>query len=161
MKKVNQQEIGEVERKSPKGKYWSHRKNISVALGREPESTDLLKRHPFDVALIRIPPGASVCPYHTHSAQWELYVVVSGRGAARDESGTTEVGPGDAFIYMPGEAHKLSNAGDEDFVYYIVADNPIGESCYYPDSKKWGVDGPSGDWVLIRGENIDYFDGEE
>jgi uncharacterized cupin superfamily protein len=160
MKKVNVEDIKAVERKSPKGKFHSLRKNISEALGRDPESLDLLKRHPFDVALIRIPPGALLCPYHLHSAQWELYVVVSGRGEVRDESGTTEVRAGDAFIYLPGEAHQLGNSGDEDFVYYIVADNPHGESCYYPDSKKWSVVGASGR-VIIRGEQTDYFDGEE
>jgi uncharacterized cupin superfamily protein len=161
MKIVNAHEVTEVERKSPKGKFHSFRKNISQALGREPDSFDLLKRHPFDVALVRIPPGAALCPYHSHSAQWELYVVLSGRGSARDESGTTEVRAGDAFLYLPGEAHQLSNSGDEDFVYYVLADNPFGESCYYPDSQKWAVDGLGGEGFIIRGEVVNYFDGEE
>ena len=42
---------------------------------------------------------------------------------------------------------------------YIVADNPIGESCYYPDSKKWLVRSPES--TLIRSEPLDYYDGEE
>ena len=25
---------------------------------------------------------------------------------------------------------------------YVVADNPMGESVYYPDSQKWGVRSP-------------------
>jgi uncharacterized cupin superfamily protein len=160
MEKVNVQDVSEVERKSPKGKFLSFRKNISEALGRDPESLDLLKRHPFDVALVRIPPGAALCPYHLHSSQWEMYVVVSGRGDVRDESGTTEVQAGDAFLFKPGEAHSLSNSSQEDFVYYVVADNPHGESCYYPDSQKWSVVGAKGR-LIIRGEKTDYFDGEE
>jgi uncharacterized cupin superfamily protein len=161
MKKVNLQDVPEVERRSPHGKFHSFRRNISEALGREPDSADLLKRHPFDLALIRIPPGASLCPYHSHSAEWEMYVVVAGVGDARDESGIHQVIAGDAFLYAPGEAHQLSNTGVEDFVYYVLADNPVGGSCHYPDSQKWSVYGPSGERFFVRGEAVDYFDGEE
>src|SRR5438445_29256 len=83
MRKVNLKDIPEKERKSPKGKFGRASKNISVALGREPESLDLSKRHPFDLALVRIPKGKSLCPYHAHSAESELYLVVSGRGSNR------------------------------------------------------------------------------
>ena len=160
MHKINLSEVNEQERKSPKGKYHSYRKDISIALGREAESLDLSKRHPFDLALARVPPGASYCPYHAESAQFEFYLVVSGRGKVRDESGTTDVGPGDAFFFAPGEAHQTSNEGAEDFVYYVIADNPIGDSCYYPDSKKWSVQRPPGN-VIVKGSETNYFDSEE
>ena len=61
MRKVNLSEVTEGERKSPKGKFHSYRKEISVALGRDPDSLDLGKRHPFDLMLTRVPPGASYC----------------------------------------------------------------------------------------------------
>ena len=70
-----------------------------------------------------------------------------------------EIEPGDAFIFQPGEPHQLINDGAEDLIFYVVADNPIGESCYYPDSKKWSVRSP--ERRIIRSEDIDYFDGEE
>ena len=124
MRKINLKDVAEQERKSPKGKFQRRTKNISIALGRQPESLDLSKRHPFDLALVRIPKGKYLCPYHAHAAETELYLVVSGRGSIRDKGGTTEVGPGDAFLFQPGEAHQLSNAGKEDFVYYVIADNP-------------------------------------
>src|SRR5215468_11609602 len=107
MRKVNLKDVPEQERKSPKGKFGRISKNISVALGREPESLDLTERHPFDMALVRIPKGRTLCPYHAHAAESELYLVVSGRGNVRDKDGTTEVGPGDAFLFQPGEAHQL------------------------------------------------------
>ncbi len=88
MRKVNLKDIPEQERKSPKGKFGRASKNISIALGREPESLDLSKRHPFDLALVRIPKGKSLCPYHAHAAESELYLVVSGRGSVRDKDGT-------------------------------------------------------------------------
>lgn len=94
MRKINLAEVTENERKSPKGKYHGRYKEISLALGRERDSLDLSKRHPFDLALLRIPAGGAHCPYHAHSAQSELYLVVSGRGNVRDSAGTTEVSPG-------------------------------------------------------------------
>src|SRR6266699_2164342 len=118
MRKVNVKDIPEQERKSPKGKFHKFVKNISIALGREPESLDLGKRHPFDLALVRIPKGKSYCPYHAHSAESELYLVISGRGSVRDKNGSTIVTEGDAFFFQPGEAHSLATAGVVDFVYY-------------------------------------------
>jgi len=166
MLKVNLKDIPEQERKSPKGRFGRTSKNISIALGREPGSLDLAKRHPFDLALVRIPKGKSLCPYHAHSAESELYLVVSGRGSVRDENGITEVGPGDAFFFQPAEAHQLSNAGNEDFVYYVIADNPrsggaTGDSCFYPDSGKWAVVNEELEEVIVKGNETDYFDGEE
>jgi uncharacterized cupin superfamily protein len=162
MRKVNLSEIKEQERKSPKGKFHKHSKEISIALGREPESLDLAKRHPFDVMLTRVPPGKSFCPYHAESAQFEFYIVVSGRGKVRDEKGgVEEVKAGDAFYFAPGEAHQLSNESSEDFVYYVIADNPMNDSCYYPDSKKWAVHTPPDGMIIVKGSETDYFDGEE
>ncbi|MDQ6765497.1 MAG: cupin domain-containing protein [Verrucomicrobiota bacterium] len=161
MHKVNLQDIPEDGRRSPKGKYQRYQKEISVALGRDPKSLDLDKRHPFDLALERIPAGKSYCPYHAEGAQWELYLVISGRGAVRDASGMTEVCAGDAFLFKPGEAHQLSCAGEEDFVYYVIADNPIGDSCFYPDSGKFAVRKEGDETVIVKGAETDYFDGEE
>jgi uncharacterized cupin superfamily protein len=161
VQKVNLAEIKEGERQSPGGKFGARYKEISIALGRDPQSSDLDKRHPFDLMLAHIPPGKSLCPYHAESAQWELYLVVSGRGKVRHANGTTEVSAGDAFVFKPGEAHQLSCAGDEDFVYYVVADNPVGDSCYYPDSGKWAVRKEGDENAIIKGHETHYFDGEE
>ena len=161
MKKVNLAEINEQERKSPKGKYHKYVKDISIALGRERESLDLAKRHPFDLAQVRIPAGKSYCPYHLHAAETEMYLVVAGRGTVRDASGTTEVEAGDAFFFGPGEAHQLSNAGEEDFVYYVIADNPRGDSCYYPDSGKAVVIKEGAEEIIAQVTEADYFEGEE
>jgi uncharacterized cupin superfamily protein len=161
MRKVNLRDIEERVRQSPKGKYGRRSKDISIALGREPESLDLMKRWPFDLALVSIPKGKMLCPYHSHSAESEHYLVVSGRGKVRDKEGWTEVGAGDAFFFGPGEAHQLGNAGEEDFVYYVIADNPRGDMCHYPDSGKFAVWKEGNDEVIVKGTDADYFDGEE
>lgn len=160
MKKINLKEIETSERQSPKGKYRKFVKDISIALGREPESFDLRKRHPFDVAQVRIPPGASYCPYHAHVGETEFYLVISGSGIVRDELGKSEVRAGDVFIFHPHEAHQLSNNGPEDFVYYVVADNSPGDTCYYPDSGKWAVPARDRD-IILREQATDYYEGEE
>ena len=161
MNKVNLSEVTEHERRSPKGRFHKFYRELSVALGREPDSLDLEKRHPFDLMLTRIPPGAAFCPYHVESAQWELYLVVSGAGKVRSVAGVAGVGPGDVFVFKPGEAHQLFNEGPEDFVYYVIADNPVGDSCYYPDSGKYSVLKEPGRNVIVKGPETDYFDGEE
>ncbi len=104
-------------------------------------------------------PGKAAYPYHSHSAQWEFYHVISGNGKVRDAEGSTPIVSGDAFIFKPGEPHQLINDGAEDLIVYVVADNPFGEAHFYPDSGKWGV--PIPERRLLRSENLDYFDGEE
>ena len=159
MKKINTNDLEETPFKSPKGKFEYAYKELSVALGRDPESTDLEKRHPFDVALCRIPPGRKNFPYHAHSAQWEFYHVISGCGTVRDEAGETKIETGDAFVFKPGEPHQIINDSEADLTFYIIADNPLGEHCWYPDSKKWFVSLP--ECSLIASDPLDYFESEE
>ncbi len=158
MKKINSEQLEELSWTSPQGKFKGAGKDISEALGWDPNG-DARARHPFALEILRIAPGQTPYPYHSHSAQWEFYHVIAGEGSVRDESGQTPIARGDAFIFGPGEAHQLINNGAHDLILYVVADNPMGESCYYPDSNKWLVRSP--ERKLLRGESLDYFEGEE
>lgn len=160
MHKINSGEITENEWTSPKGNFGSADTELSIALGLDLTASDTKGRHPFDVTICRVRPGQAICPYHAHAAQWEFYHVVSGSGQVRDVSGLTPIGPGDAFIFRPGETHQVRNDTAADLVLYIVADNPTADACYYPDSQKWLVRSPMGDPV-IRSSPLDYLDGEE
>ncbi len=159
LRKVNANDVQEIPWISPRGKFANHGKQLSEALGRVPASMNLDERHPFDVEIQRIPPSTIATPFHSHSAQWEFYHVVSGTGRVRHDDGSEPIVAGDTFLFRPGEAHQLINDGAEDLVVFVVADNPIGESTHYPDSKKWGVRSPLP--RLVRSEPLDYFDGEE
>ncbi|EDY81261.1 conserved hypothetical protein [Verrucomicrobiia bacterium DG1235] len=159
MQKINSDSLKPRRWRSPKRKYGASLQELSVALGRDDKSTDLLARHPFDVSIVTLAPGQTFCPLHAHDAQWEFYHVIAGQGVAREIESETKVGPGDAFLFRPGEAHQLRNDSDTDFIYYVIADNPVSDHAYYPDSKKWIVSQP--EQQLIRSEPIDYFDGEE
>lgn len=159
MKKVNTNDLTELTWDSPSGKFGGAGKQVSEALGRDPASTDVMKCHPFDVEIQRLAPGKTGCPFHVHTHQWEFYHVISGRGFARHAEGKTAIVPGDAFLFKPGEPHAIGNDGTDDLVLLVVADNPIGEACYYPDSKKWAIAD-----VIMRAsapESLDYYDGEE
>ncbi|MBC2605818.1 cupin domain-containing protein [Pelagicoccus albus] len=159
MKIVNTDDLQETDWSSPSGKFEGAGKQVSEALGRVRESTDLNLRHPFDVEILRVPPGKIPYPYHSHSAQWEYYQVVSGSGKVRHQEGVDPIKAGDAFIFKPDEPHQIINDSEADLTIIVVADNPLGESCHYPDSGKWLVRSPQR--TIIRSENLDYFDGED
>ena len=159
MRKINTNDIEEYPWSSPKGKFAGAGKEVSEALGGNPRSAEFQERHPFAVEILRIPPGKSPYPYHSHSAQWEFYHVISGSGVVRHEEGLTAIVAGDAFIFGPGQPHQLTNDGAEDLVIYVVADNPVGDSGHFPDSDKWLVHSP--ERRVIRSDALDYYDGEE
>ncbi|MDX2111858.1 MAG: cupin domain-containing protein [Verrucomicrobiota bacterium] len=160
MYKINLRDVQEEAFTSPNGKYHSASLNVSIALGREPQSDSHSKRHPFDVELCRVKPGTSMCPYHFHSAQWEHYIVLEGLGKMRTPEGMLTMEPGDHLLFPPHVPHQIINDGTVDLRFYILADNPYGEACYYPDSDKWMVPG-AGKRHLVKGEIVDYFVGEE
>ncbi|HWM24016.1 MAG TPA: cupin domain-containing protein [Chthoniobacterales bacterium] len=85
--------------------------------------------------------------------------MISGKGIVRHKDGMTPIEEGDAFIFKPDEPHQLINDGSEDLVLYVVADNPIAESSYFHDRKKWLVRLP--ERAMIRSENLEYYDAEE
>ena len=159
MHKVNTNTLEELTWSSPKGMFGGSGRQVSEALGRKPQSTDLLERHPFDVEILRIPPGKAPYPYHSHSMQWEFYHIISGNGIVRHAEGTTPTEAGDAFVFKPGEPHLLRNDGTDDLVVYVVADNPMGESGHFPDSGKWIVRSPSR--AILGVQDVDYYSGEE
>lgn len=113
---------------------------------------------PFEVELVRLPPRAVNWPFHSHTAQWEFYLIVSGRGQVRTPSGLSEVREGDCVAHPPGEPHQLTNTGATDLLYYVVADNPASDACHYPDSGKWEL--PTHDQP-VRVTPVEYYDGEE
>ena len=163
MKKVNLNEIKEEPWQSPGGKYAVSFKGISEALGREPASLDLSKRHPFDLELNRVPPGKMQFPLpRALSAMGACIWLISGKGTVRHKDGKTEVVPGDAFIFGPDEPHQLINSATK--ISFSMSSRIIrsANQRYYPDSGKWKVNKSSAaDRVVIKGNETDYFDGEE
>ena len=144
--------------RSPGGKFHSFYRNVSVALGGVRNAGPWADGHPFDLQLRRIPPGASICPFHSHLAQWELFVVRAGTGTVRAGDGAYPVKAGDVFVHPPGEPHQLTNSSAADLEVFIVADNPPLDACHYPDSDKWALRPPGKSFRITE---VDYLDGEE
>lgn len=149
-RKVNTAEVPE--RFRTKEGRQGYGKFISEALGRRPDSMNLLERHPFDVEILRVPPQSFPYRYHLHSAQWEFYHVISGSGTIRHAGGRTPITTGDAFIFKPNEPHQLLNETDDDLVVMVVADNPIADAAYYPDEKMWLVFSPERRYLALHPE---------
>ena len=161
MRKANISEVPSETWKSPTGKFNSWGKGLTAAIGADSRSTDLVKRWPFDLELSGIPAGATNCPYHSHSNQYELYVVLSGALTVRHKDGETLVTAGDFFMFAPGEPHQMINRGTEEATYYCIADNPLNEHCYYPDSDKYALGLPDARALIKNGGQVGYFHGED
>ncbi len=158
MHHVNLSSIPWDEQRSPGGRFQSFCRNVSVALGGIRNGGLWCGGHPFDVQVRRIPAGAAVCPFHSHLAQWELFLVQSGTATVRAGSESQVVSAGMVFVHPPGEPHQITNTGTEDLEILIIADNPQLDACYYPDSNKWGLRPPG---KYFRMHEIGYFEGEE
>ena len=165
---INESQIGWEHHASPKGRFEVHELSISwnlTAPVKEPPSCEwrelpdaAVRRRPFEVDLVRVPPGKWAWPRHYHSLQWEYYIVLSGRGEMVQEKGEPGIPmrPGEHIVQPPGWVHTIANIGDEDLVYYVIADSPEDEHCYYPDSDKYAAAG-----TVYRPQEVDYWDGEE
>lgn len=159
LKVVNLPSLPETRVVSPSGKYESFCRDVSLALGGVKDTGPCGGGHPFDLQQRRVPPGASVCPLHAHTAQWELFLILSGEATVRTGDGATRlVRAGDAFMQAPGTAHQITNTGAADLVFLVVADNPPVDVIHYPDSKKWMLKPRR---TVFRMEETAYYDGEE
>jgi uncharacterized cupin superfamily protein len=161
MKRVNQDELPWIERTSPRGTFRRFRRDLASAIGGAAAGPALPDRPPFEVELVRLPPGAANFPFHAHAAEWECYLILAGRGAVRHGDRRTPLRAGDCLLCPPGEAHQLLNDGAEDLLYYVIANNAPADVWHYPDSGKWGFALPDGDDRYFRPTEVDYFDGEE
>lgn len=104
--------------------------------------------------------GDHYCPYHWHTAEEELFVVMSGTPTLRTPRGTFALRAGDviAFPTAPGGAHRIWNDADADAVVLMIAGADPGDVCFYPDSKKFVVEATG--TLVHEHPQLDYFHGE-
>ena len=158
MNKINLARVPIESSRSPKGRFRRSRQDISRALTGVNGLGKSGLRQPFEVELVRVPAGAVNWPYHSHSAQWELYLIIAGRGQVRTPDGVSELREGDCLVHPPGEPHHITNTGASDLVYYVVADDPPSDVCHYPDTNTWALPGHA---HPVRIETCRHYDGEE
>jgi uncharacterized cupin superfamily protein len=158
VRKLDEADVLWSEQKSSQGRFHIFRRAISLALGAKKDLGFLGGGHPFEAELVRLPPTATNWPYHSHSSQFELFIILSGRGEARIKDEIVPVSAGDCIVCLPNEPHQFRNTGQDDMFYYVIADNPIADAVYYPDSDKWAIKPAR---KIFRISECDYFDGEE
>ena len=159
MKKINESEVQQESRKSPKGSYELSRQYISLALGGKKDLGTWAGGHPFDIELSRLPVGKKNFPFHSHAAQWEHYIIISGTGRFLDnEKNWHDVKSGDHIICPPGDSHQLENDGNEELVYYVIADHHPADITSYPNTNKRQL---KPEYRIVETVDSDYYKDEE
>ena len=117
------------------------------------------KRGALGMNVSRIRKGHTICPFHFHMREDEIFDVLSGRGVLRYGDELYDLRPGDCISLPAGTkvAHQIANPYDEDFVYLGTGRNDPDEVCVYPDSGKVMVRGIGTVGVLTKTE---YMHGE-
>ena len=147
---VNVEELEEIQRTM--GDHWGAAYKI-LTPSMKPRGGKL------GVNLMRVSAGRTVCPYHSHRKEDEVFYILSGRGLLRYGEETREIQAGDCISCPAGTgiAHQIANVLDEDLVYLAIGNHEPDEVCVYPDNGK----------ILVRGigklgriTEAGYLDGE-
>lgn len=88
------------------------------------------------------PPGKSVCPFHNHRINEEMFFILEGEGILRFGDQEFPLRKFDFVACPPGGrevAHQMINTGKTDLKYLALSTKFREEICEYPDSDKVGV----------------------
>jgi uncharacterized cupin superfamily protein len=110
-----------------------------------------------------VPPGKCSCPFHSHRAEEEMFLILRGRGTLRYGTETRPIRAGDVICCPTGgpeTAHQIVNDSDEDLAYLSVSTNHPAEVCEYPDSGKVGAYGGGFRHMTRASDHVDYWVGE-
>lgn len=147
---VNVEEANEIEHTM--GEHWGAAYKVL---------TPVMRGHggKLGVNFMRVEPGRTTCPFHSHQREDEVFYVLSGRGVLRYGEEIRELRPGDCISCAAGTgiAHQIANPFDEELQYLAIGTHDPDEVCVYPDNGK----------VMVRSlqkvgwlENRDYLEGE-
>ena len=107
---------------------------------------------------LELAPGAKSFPFHCHSAEEELFVVLDGNGTLRLGDGRHDLRPGHVVSRPAGTriAHQFiaADSGLTVLAYSTIDPNDL---AFFPDSNKVKLRGLN---VMMRVEPVDYWDGE-
>lgn len=140
------------------GYYTSKRAQFSAGIG----------ARKLGYNLTVLPPGKAQCPFHSHRAEEEMFLILDGAGELRFGDQRYAIRKHDVIACPTGGAevaHQIINTGDTDLRYLSLSNVAEIEVCEYPDSNKVmvGADVPDTPSLrkLFRAEaTVDYYDRE-
>jgi uncharacterized cupin superfamily protein len=121
-------------------------------------------------SLFELVPGEATFPYHAHTANEELLIVVAGHPHLRTPDGWRQLERGDVVAFPRGEAgaHQVVNRSDRTARVLIISEMNAPEVNLYPDTGRVGAmqrapgsPGEGGVWFFRPDEAGDYWEGEE
>lgn len=89
-----------------------------------------------------VAPGKRNCPFHSHRAEEEMFLILEGNGELRYGDARYPLRPGDVVACPTGgpeSAHQIINTGTTEMRYLSLSTMAPIEICDYPDSGKFGV----------------------
>jgi len=101
-------------------------------------SSPMSSKGKLEIYFYSIPPGKANFPYHYHTANEEVFYIMSGHGTLRTPDGDRTVSEGDAIVMPANEngAHQLINTSQIPLTYLEVKTAIVPEICIQPDSDK-------------------------
>jgi uncharacterized cupin superfamily protein len=120
-------------------------------------------------SLYEIPPGQATFPYHAHTANEEMLIVLRGRPHLRTRDGWRELAEGEVVPFRRGEegAHQVHNRGGEEVRVLVLSTMIAPEVNLYPDTGRLmaatrapGAAGEGFQEAYRRAEATDYWQGE-
>jgi uncharacterized cupin superfamily protein len=121
-------------------------------------------------SLFEVPPDQSTFPYHAHTANEEMLIVLRGRPHLRTPDGWRQLDEGEVVAFLAGEegAHQIHNRSDEAVRILVVSTMIAPEVNLYPDSGKLmagtrapGAAGEGFQEAYRREAASDYWEGEK
>jgi uncharacterized cupin superfamily protein len=140
------------------GYYTSRRAQFSAGIG----------ARKLGYNLTELPPGKAQCPFHSHRAEEEMFLILDGEGELRYGSERYKIRKHDVIACPTGDgstAHQIINTGETTMRYLALSNLSEIEVCEYPDSNKTGVhaDTPAAHGLhkMFRAEStVEYYDRE-
>ena len=141
------------------GLYTSQRGQIAAHIG----------ARQLGYNLTVLPPGKAQCPFHSHHAEEEMFLILDGTGELRFGDARYPIRRHDVIACPTGGAevaHQIINTGTTPLRYLALSTLADVEACEYPDSGKVMVAaGPRGARALrklFRAEtDVGYYDREK
>jgi uncharacterized cupin superfamily protein len=140
------------------GYYTSRRALFSASIG--------ARKLGYNLTIL--PPGKAQCPFHSHRAEEEMFLILEGEGELRFGNERYRIRRNDVIACPTGGpevAHQIINTGTTDMRYLALSSVEGVEVCEYPDSAKVGIFASEAGTPRLRKlfreeADVDYYDRE-